>query len=133
MTPSVVNKSKGLYATALWYQALYAGNDNNPYTFENDTGQVEEVSWHEHGRTVEMIEHVCRKRSVPLHTIWNNCLIMSFRPPIYDRHVKSCALCVKGNHAYFYEEANTREFIANNTAENTRDSQSRDDCHRRRA
>ena len=51
------------------YQTLYAGKDINPYTFENETGQLEEVSWHEHGRTVEMIEHVFRKRSVPLHTI----------------------------------------------------------------
>ena len=37
---------------------------------------------------------------------------MSFRPPIYDRHVKTFALCVKGNLAYFYEEAKAREFIA---------------------
>lgn len=64
------------------YQTLYAGKDTNTIRLRGNTGQMEELSWQKHGRTVEMIEPVCRKRSVPLHTIWNNGLIMMFRPPI---------------------------------------------------
>ena len=89
------------------YQTLYAGKATNPYAFENESGQLEEISWQEHGRTVEMLEYVCRKRSVPLHTVWHNCLVLVFRPPIYDKHVRPRALCGKGMHAYFYAEANT--------------------------
>lgn len=59
-----------------------------------------------------MVEHVCRKHSVPLHTIWKNCIIMAFRSPIYDKHVRPRALCVKGKHAYFDAEAKSLEFIA---------------------
>lgn len=59
-----------------------------------------------------MPEHVCRKRSVPLHTIWNNCISMSFRPPVYDKHDRPLALCVKGNLVHVYAEARHLESIA---------------------
>ena len=95
------------------YQALYASLGlESPYALEDESGRVTNLLWQEHGCTAEMIVHVCRKRQVPLHAVWHGCLIQSFKPAAYDHHVDSVALCVAGNHAYFYGDAKTKELVS---------------------
>ena len=95
------------------YQALYASlGTESPYALEDESGRVTNLLWQEHGCTAEMIAHVCRKRQVPLHVVWHGCLIQSFKPAAYDRHVHTVALCVAGNHAYFYGDAKTKELVS---------------------
>lgn len=109
---------------------FYPGKDRNPYAFEHGAGQMEELSWHEHGRAVEMIEQVCRKRSRPPHTIRNNYLIMTFRPRVYDKHVRPRALCVKKQPCVFLHRGHNSGAHCQDAAESTGDAQSSGDGNR---
>lgn len=93
------------------YGFLFAAKDLNPHAFEHDAGPKEELSLHEHGTTVDMIDYTCRERSVPLHTCWRHCLSLTFRPHVYD-NATDLLLCAKGKHACFYGEAQALACIA---------------------
>ena len=64
--------------------------------------------WREDGVTCEMAREVCVAAGVPLYVSWNDHKIMSYQP---ETGVAPLALVIRGNHAYFLDDAATKRHL----------------------
>jgi hypothetical protein len=92
------------------YDKLYAEPGvYNPYLINDE----ELLDWRTNGKTARMLVEVCRSKSVAVHVVWSGALIESFVPETFDRRLTSpIAICIAGDHAYFYGDADTKRLIA---------------------
>ncbi|OYV37403.1 MAG: hypothetical protein B7Z80_12935 [Rhodospirillales bacterium 20-64-7] len=82
------------------WEKLY--KDDDPYEGE---------SWRDLGVTAAMAIEVCREQAVPLYIVWKDKQISRFTPE-RCHHTTAMAMVVEGTHAYFLDDAKTKEILA---------------------
>ena len=80
---------------------MYPQKDGSPYEY------VE--SWRGHGVTAKMIEVFARPQGMTLYMRWNNIVIKTSFVPGVRTHREVLAMCISGDHGFFYEYSNVKK------------------------
>ena len=83
------------------FPKVYPRKDGSPYEdFE---------SWRGHGVTAKMIEEFARLQGVTFYMLWNNTVIKPSVVPGVRKHREVLAMCISGDHGFFYEDSNVKQ------------------------
>ena len=86
------------------FPKVYPRKDGSPYEdFE---------SWRGHGVIAKMIEEFARLQGVTFYMLWNNTVIKPSVVPGVRKHREVLAMCISGDHGFFYEDSNVKKAIA---------------------
>jgi hypothetical protein len=88
--------------------ALYSDSDS-PY-IDPEIGLA--LDWRRVGVTAKMVVELCRRAGIAVYVLWNDTVVESYTPARRNEHLTTQALHIRGDHAYFYADAKTKQWIA---------------------
>lgn len=83
------------------FPRVYPQKDGSPYEdFE---------SWRGHRVIAKMIEEFAQLQGVTFYMLWNNTVIKPAFVPGVRKHREFLAMCISGDHGFFYEDTNAKK------------------------
>ncbi|MCP3876929.1 MAG: HNH endonuclease, partial [Sulfitobacter sp.] len=83
--------------------------DGEPY-WDEESGST--LDWRSVGVTAHMVLALCKRHNIPVNILWHNGVVESFTPTDRGRHdLTSQAMHIRGDHAFFYADAQTKRWI----------------------